>query len=181
MSDDESFHFLRAKNRLEFDSSSSEDEAVVSLHTAPTTCWEPLCNLVYIDDFNSIEKLRISDAKSHITTARRSELLFEEVQTLAASVGMKVNQGKTQLLCVHANRDSEVSSYIRAGNGEICSGVTLKILGFTFSNKPDATHHVTQVIEKFYTRLWTLRFLKSGGMTKKSLTVIYNSVIRPFV
>ena len=52
----------------------------------------------------------------------------------------------------------------------------LKILGF---KEPNAVFHVTGVIEKFYGKLWTLRFLKKSGMKSSDLLKVYNTVLRP--
>ena len=61
-----------------------------------------MTNLVYIDDFNSIEKLKISEAMSHITTrkkqvrvlAPKSEVIFKEITNLATEINMRVNKKK---------------------------------------------------------------------------------------
>ena len=95
---------------------------------------------------------------------------------------MKVNQKKTQLLCIHADHASTITSYVKTGeDSEIISGTSLKILGFNFDNKPDATFHVSGVIEKFYNRLWTLRFLRKSGMKTEGMLKAYKSILRPFV
>ena len=154
-----------------------------------TSCSKELAKLVYIDDFNSIEKIRISGAQSHITTKKRvikanapkSEQLFEKIGVMASEINMRVNQSKTQLLCIHANKNSVVNSYINTDSGVIESGDALKILGFQFNNSPDASYHVGEVILKFYNRLWTLRFLKRSGMDRAGLLLVYKSIIRPFV
>ena len=46
-------------------------------------------------------------------------------------------------------------------------------------NSPDASRHVCGVIEKMYSRLWTLRFLKKSGMGKDELLKVYKTIIRP--
>ena len=127
--------------------------------------------------------------KSHLTTRRReikalaakSEQQFLRVKGLADTIGMRVNEQKTQILCIHGNPNSNIRSYIRTEEEEIVSADTLKILGFSFSNKPDATHHVTELVHKFYNKLWTLRFLKRNGMDRAGLLKIYFSVLRPAV
>ena len=106
---------------------------------------------------------------------------FVNVQNLANDLGMKVNNQKTQLLCMHANKASNVTTYINTDTGKIVSTNTLRILGFDFDSTPSATHHVTGVIDKFYNKLWTLRFLKKGGMDQKNLFKVYVSIIRPSV
>ena len=57
----------------------------------------------------------------------------------------------------------------------------MKILGFTFDNRPNANGHVERLIEKFYSKLWTLRFLKRSGVTRDKLLEIYKSVLRSTV
>ena len=57
----------------------------------------------------------------------------------------------------------------------------LKLLGFTFNSKPNATHHVNILIEKFHSRLWSLRFLKKSGLDKSRLLEVYNVMIRSAV
>ena len=51
------------------------------------------------------------------------------VRKLAVEINMKVNEKKTQVLCIHANKSSEVTSYIRTESGDINSSDQLKILG----------------------------------------------------
>ena len=143
--------------------------------------------MVYIDDYNSIEKVDIAEAESHISVhkrklrviAKKSEAVFNEVQTLAADKKMKVNCKKTQLLCVSSSLNNEVGSYIRTNEGEIDSTSSLKILGFNFNTEPNANYHVTGLINKFYGKLWTLRFLKKSGMYQNALLGIYCDVICP--
>ena len=190
-SDEEEFNFFRVRNRLDFDSSSgSEDPSEHDTTLVPDTlCPEPVKTLVYIDDYNSIERVKIGEAMSHISTqkrkikvlAQKSEKVFSEVETLATDINMKVNASKTQLLCIYANNFNNVKSYIRTNSGEINSTDSLKILGFHFSPEPNANHHVTLLIDKFYSKLWTLRFLKKSGMSEKDLLGIFNQVIRPSV
>ena len=110
--------------------------------------------------------------------AAKSELQFGNVQELANKIKMRVNEKKTQILCIHANKDSKITSYIRTDTGEINSTNKLKILGFYFDSTPTAVCHVTQVINKFYVKLWSLRFLKRSGMAASDLLKVYETVIR---
>ena len=57
----------------------------------------------------------------------------------------------------------------------------MKILGFNFDNRPNANGHVEKVVEKFYSRLWTIRFLKRSGLQQDKLLEVYNSVLRSAV
>ena len=136
------FVSFRPPRCLEFDTSSEDSLAIPN-----TLCREPVVKIVYIDDYNSIEKVRISEAQSHISVhkrkvkilAQKSETIFKNVKTLANEVNMKVNASKTQLLCIHSNANSIITSYIRDGNMEINSSDSLKILGFHFGTDPNFT------------------------------------------
>ena len=186
-SDDEEFRFFRNRAGQFFDTTveSSYEQAQVPISTCP----EQIKTYVYIDDFNTIEKIRITDSESHISTRKRqirvlalkSEIQFGRVQELAANLNMKVNSKKTQVLCINASSDSIVTSYIRTRDGDINSISTLKILGFHFDSNPSAVFHVTKAIEKFYNKLWTLRFLKRSGMEGRGLLKVYRTIILPSV
>ena len=79
-------------------------------HLGPVAAWEewPLALMKYIDDFNIIEKACAARATVRLSTqkeirlihAHKSEAMFQHIQSEAAAVGMKVNQNKTQLLCI---------------------------------------------------------------------------------
>ena len=189
-SDEEEFDFFRVRRRHSFDTS-TEDEPSISFQVPNTICHVPVKTMVYIDDYNSIEKIRILEAESHISTrkrilnvlAQKSERVFAGVQSLADSIKMRVNSKKTQMLCIHANHCNIVNSYIKTSNQgqKIESGKSLKILDFNFNSEPNAVFHVLGVIDKLYGKLWTLRFLKQSGMEKMPLLGIYKNVLRPSV
>ena len=84
-------------------------------------------------------------------------------------------------LCIHPCIHNDVSSHIVFEDEEIKSGESLKILGFTFDNKPNANKHIELLIERFYCKLWTLRYLKKSGLEEDRLLEVYNSSIRSAV
>lgn len=96
---------------------------------------------------------------------------------------MKVNQQKSQLLCISASKHDQVHSYIRPRIGleavETVSGDNLKIIGFSFNGDPTVNFHVQKMIEKFRPCFWSLRRLKKTGMPKEDLLFIYQTTIRP--
>ena len=144
---------------------------------------------VYIDDYNAIEIINLKNAPTHITTrktainvrAKKSERLFGRLNNLASEIGMKVNGKKTQLLCINPCVHNSVHSYIRHEGERIESAEELKILGFTFDHRPNANRHVETIIEKFYRKLWVLRFLKKSGLDNDRLLQMYYSVVRSAV
>ena len=144
--------------------------------------------MAYIDDLNIIEKVRHSDAVSDLSVhkqisrahAPQSELFFENISSHANSMGMKVNESKTQVVCISAAKNAVVRSYINA-NERITSADELKILGFWFSTTPGVSLHVQKTVKKFCKRLWSLRHLKRSGMSQDDLLFIYMSVLRPVI
>ena len=103
---DTTFRFFRPRlNPL--DSSSDEGENVGELRewvdVDNAASKQAITSYVYIDDYNSVERIDIRNAIKHITTDRcnlkirapRSEVLFEQVGVLAETIGMRVNQDKT--------------------------------------------------------------------------------------
>ena len=144
--------------------------------------------MAYIDDLNIIKKVRHSDAVSDLSVhkqisrahAPQSELFFENISSHANSMGMKVNESKTQVVCISAAKNAVVRSYINA-NERITSADELKILGFWFSTTPGVSLHVQKTVKKFCKRLWSLRHLKRSGMSQDDLLFIYMSVLRPVI
>ena len=126
---------------------------------------------------------------SHITTKKcsldiraiKSERLFTRINEKANDIGMQVNSEKTQMLCIHSCVNNNVKSHIKYGNEKISSTEGLKILGFTFDTKPNANKHVELLIQRFYSKLWSLRFLKKSGLEPDKMLEIYNSTIRSAV
>ena len=145
----------------------------------------------YVDDFLSCEELLLEDGfkivrqgKQHINIlAAECQSFFELIRKNAASVGMKVNEKKTQLLCLTATVNSTVSSYIRLESGQkISSQGTLKQLGFHFSKRPCAKEHVRQTALKFRKRLWFLRHLKKAGVSHDDLVLhVYRCFLLPII
>ena len=145
----------------------------------------------YIDDYNVLEKIRIDAAVSHFSEnapvyhahAPESENIFDNVKKNSSDIGMLVNDDKTQLLCIHA-KPQQIRSFIRTGddrNHVHESADSLKILGFTFSNVPDASLNVRNLVRKFSGKLWGMRFLKRTGLSQADLLFIYKTTIRPII
>ena len=186
-SSEDEFDFFRIRRRFSFDSSSSDNESIyeqiggISLST--------INSYVYIDDFNAIEAVNLRSALSHITQdkcqlrmrAKGSENLFNNINRLAEDIGMQVNSSKTQMLCINPCIHNRVKTHIIHGGERIESAMTMKILGFNFDSRPNANYHVETLIERFYSRLWTLRFLKRSGISQDNLLEIYYSVLRSAV
>ena len=191
---DETIAFFRNRQRYEFDSDESETnqtytQAQINEELGIPEGWEDSEPdiYIYIDDANAVEKVQIPGSITTISQhkqlvrihASQSEELFNTVSIRASGINMKVNNDKTQLLCISSNYTSETSSYIRAGSQKITSGQGLKILGFKFGSRPTVRDHVDFMLDKARKKLWTVRHLKKNGMESEDLIKIFNSVIRP--
>ena len=171
--DEDDPHPFRARSFDPFDSSDNETNSdLLPFPNKPSRA--PIQSYVYIDDYNTIERVSMDNARVPITTAKqeikvlawKSEAQFGRVHSLAAEIGMRVNSKKMQLLCVHNNRSSNIRSFIRHGEEEILSASNLKILGFRFNSCPDATFHVAGVVESFYGKLWSNKFLSNQNQNQ---------------
>ena len=60
----------------------------------------------------------------------------------------------------------------------ITSGDSLKIVGFVFGTKPDATQHIKAIEKQFYERMWIVRNLRAAKWHRKDIQRIYEVVIR---
>ena len=171
------------------------DQSEIFQHLGLPERWtpSPLEIKVYVDDLNLLEKACQENAISHITTNKRQlkvhapkiEGYFERVSVRAEAMQMKVNQKKTQILAISASINDQVTAYIRPTVGgqstQTLSGSTLKIVGYTFGNKPNVGTHVDLMCAKFRNKLWGFRKLKSAGMSQSDLLITYKSVLRPII
>ena len=142
----------------------------------------------YVDDQTSSEKLDVSNSikmtingrKIGVKRAMKSEVQFRTIEENATRIGMKVNCNKTQLLCVSAAKSFTPEPYILDSNSnriECCS--SLKCLGFNFSDKPNARHHIECLNKKLRQRIWALRHLRKAGFSQADLVKVYTAMIRP--
>ena len=148
-----------------------------------------LSDYIYIDDYNCVEKVQVKYSPVHITSSAQtikvhaplSESRFDQIRETAQDIGMKVNAGKTQLLCISGRSDSIVTTHIKNEGQMIESGSSLKILGFYFGTKPGVEEHVANIEKKFRSRIWSLRFLKRARLSNTQLSKLYQGVLRPVI
>ena len=196
-SDDEVIPFYSVKKRLRVISSSSSENGMTTLtreerlnHESEPAHWDymPLKVWKFIDDFLAGERLALSVSQRFFSQkkpmlklhAQECELFFNSVVKNANEIGMRVNESKTQMLCLSTSIDYDVCSFIRTPSGQkIESGDTLKILGFHFDSNPSIEHHIEQLITKVRKRSWVVRNLKKAGLDSTDLIKCYYSLIRP--
>lgn len=190
---DDTIRFFRNRRPFELDSSAEAsfmmNQSGIDRFLGIPDRWteEEVEIRCYIDDFTTIEKVKVVGSVSHITTgtcktlvhANKGQAVFMNTGALARERNMKVNGKKTQMLCI-SGHSHEVKSYINIGDGKkIVSGDTMKILGFTFGTRPTAQAHINVLLPKMRRRLWMLTHLQSAGMGRTDLANVFFSVIRP--
>ena len=153
-----------------------------------TTRWRgaPLQTFKYIDDQTFIETAPLSAAASKISTQKEERNLYlagctEAYQTTqdgARVIGMELNAGKTQILCISDAINYNVSSFIKVGQEIMESQQEIKILGYTFGQRPDTKAQVAQIKKQGAWRAWSIRHLKRAGVPVQDLTQIYCSFVR---
>ena len=55
----------------------------------------------------------------------------------------------------------------------------MKLLAFTFGDRPTVQPHIMTIRKKFRQRFWTLYNLKKNGFTDEELVRVYKTAIRP--
>ena len=189
---DQSFRFFRLRRPFTLESSGEESflmpQDLIDNELGVPDRWkdENLTVKCYIDDYSGCEKVRIEGSVFHLTQnqqktlvhATKSQGLLTSVERIAAEKFMKVNTGKTQLLCINSSR-GDVRSYINTSQKRIVSGDSLKLLGFTFGRRPNVNAHLAVLMPKLRRKLWMISHLKSAGMKPDYLLVVYLTAIRP--
>ena len=93
-----------------------------------------------------------------------SENAFRCTSALAEAKGMKVNTIETNVLAITNDALSyRPVAFIEDMEGNLLEskpGEKLKVLGFTFGDRPTVCKHVETIIQKFRQRFWTVYNLK---------------------
>ena len=156
------------------------------------SAWHPLeqRTLKYVDDFISVEKVSLAKGYALLSQKKQEldihatgcERFFHTVTKNAAEIGMRVNERKTQLLCLNTARHSNVSAYVRMADGsKIMSQSELKQLGFYFSSKATLDSHLQHMRTKVRGRYWIIRHLKKAKVPEKDLILLYKCFILPLI
>jgi hypothetical protein len=133
----------------------------------------------FIDDYNIIEPVNIIQDSDQIR-AIGSEKVLERVQKNATTLGMKINQNKTQMLCV-SKLNNKKTSYALFNGQRLESSETLKILGFHFTSTPDASEQVKHIVRSFYKKVWVIVNLKRAGWHSQMVCRVYKTAILPVI
>ena len=178
--------YADVSGRSILDSPIPKEQAIVPV------CWKsvPPWADKYVDDLNLGQKHCINDCPTQFSTApsirslhaAQCEERFISVRDNATSLGMKVNEAKTQLLCMSGANFCRTTSYINLDDGSVIeSQDTLTILGFAFGVRPDISSHISLIKRKFGARSWIIRQLSQLGVDSDTLVKVYSATIRSVI
>ena len=112
--------------------------------------------------------------------AVQAQNLFRHLVRRAEDIGMKVNTGKTSMICVSDALAYTADAFINDADGvRIGCQDSIKALGMHFSAGLSFDIHLDSIKRKFRSRYWMLRNLKQNGFNSLELTQVYKSMIRP--
>ena len=127
-------------------------------------------------------------AVRHISTGPTTETIrpmeleggLQALATRAEEIGMRVNVGKTQLLCISPANGCVTSAVIKPGASAawIESGQKMKLVGFTFGPTPSVGYHVDAIREDYRAKVWMLFHLHKSGIRGDNLYKLYCCYIR---
>ena len=149
---------------------------------------KPVKFFKYIDDnvscarvnFGSIPITIKAGQPIKIKQALPVQNAFRSVTRKAEEIGMVVNASKTNLLCISDALNHRPETFIMdSDNNIIESGQAMKVLGFHFSNKPNADLHVELTTKKIRQRYWILSHLRKIGFDQEELVRVYKSSVLP--
>ena len=149
----------------------------------------PVEAFLYVDDTTLVDVVPMQEAIRHITTTTTEETFsglrlensFEELERGANEIGMAINKRKTQLLVISPPNRCNTVAKMKMGDHEISSQKELKLVGFTFCDRPDASGHVAQIKEKFRVRVWMLYHLRRSGFRRRQLYRLYCCYLRTVI
>ena len=97
----------------------------------------------------------------------------------AEDMGMRINCGKTQAVCISPPTGYATSAMIKAKDETITSQSSVKLLGFVVDSTGGVGSHVDMVKDKFRRRFWSLIHLRKAGIKGFHLYRLYTVLVRP--
>ena len=83
------------------------------------------------------------------------------------------------MICISPSIHKCKSYIVTSEGNRIESSESLKLLGFSFDERPSPCAQVAAMVAKFRTRLWSLRYLKKSGMSPSDICRAYVTYLRP--
>ena len=106
--------------------------------------------------------------------------VFRHVIRRVEEKGMRVNAGKTNMVCISDALNFRVGCFIEDREGtRVESADKMKVLGWYFSSRTTPADYIDMMKRRFRERYWTLRHLKHNGFDNTDLVRVYTAVIRP--
>ena len=150
---------------------------------------KPVKVMKYVDDNIICERLNFGNVsvlendrygKHKIRQALSSQNAFMSITTAAMRKGMKVNESKTNLLCVSDSLNFRTLTFIEGSKGErIECKKHMKVLGFYLSDRTGVSRHVEEIAKKMRQKYWVLYHLRRLGFTETELVRVYKSNLLP--
>ena len=143
----------------------------------------------YVDDLSAAEHIRLEEGQRWITTGKEvctlhassCEEIFHTVRNNAEKIKMKVNNKKTQLICIAPNQVITTNSFIEIDGETIMSQDSLKLLGFVIGSDGTMNKQVQHIIKRSTATIWMIRRLKQAGIPRPDIVKIYSTIIRPMI
>ena len=84
------------------------------------------------------------------------------------------------MLVIHDSLSYQPGAFILDSDGKKneSKDKEIKIVGFHFNQRPDASLHVDKTISKIKRRFWMLRHLKRCGFTNRDVVKVYKTNLR---
>ena len=142
---------------------------------------------LYVDDTTIFDRVPMTDAVRHCTTGTTTERFedlmigrdFDRLSVRAEDIGMRINQKKTQLLVISPPNGCDTGASFTTQAGEVIRSVNrLKLVGFTFGERPDAGAHVETIVEQYKQKKWMLHHLREAGFKGIKLYKLYCCYVR---
>ena len=115
-------------------------------------------------------------------TAKSTEQLMNKIITRANTIGMRVNNKKTHILCFSPQNGFDMNVSITLGGSEVVKSENeMRLLGFYFSGEPNANRHVEEIKKKFRSRYWSLVHLRRANIKGQHLFRLYTVFVRPVI
>ena len=145
----------------------------------------------YVDDGLTVEKANYENVLETVEDGQpvrskhavATQNAFRSVKAAAEAKGMRVNSSKTKLHVISDSISYRAAAFIHDAEGNALNTGKppgrLKVLGFTFGDRPSVRPHVMTIRKKFRQRFWTLYNLKKNGFNEEELVKVYKTCIRP--
>ena len=142
----------------------------------------------YVDDTTVVDTIPRGKEIRHVSSntptewipATSLEVSMNTMIEESESIGMLINCGKTQLLCISVDNGYAATTSIVAKGETISSQDSMKLLGFMLGTS-GMSAQVDHIKRKFRHRFWSLIHLRRSGITGGHLYRLYTVFVRPVI